>query len=83
VKFKTKRKAWNGVSPKSNTIYLENYNKIFKRVVSKKKTYAEELEEICRKQDEATDEFAASLGLKAELNPQYWRAKRKTEENKK
>jgi len=44
----------------------------------KKKTYAEELEEICKKQDEATDEFAASLGLKAELNPQYWRAKRKT-----
>jgi hypothetical protein len=31
VKFKTKRKAWNGPSPKSNTIYLENYNKIFKR----------------------------------------------------
>jgi len=31
VKFKTKRKAWNGASPKSNTIYLENYNKIFKR----------------------------------------------------
>jgi hypothetical protein len=44
----------------------------------KKKTYAEELEEICKKQDEATDEFATSLGLKAELNPQYWRAKRKT-----
>jgi|GEM_PF-5061248 hypothetical protein len=83
MKFKTKRKAWKGPSPKSNAIYLENYNKIFKRVVSKKKTYAEELEEICKKQDEATDEFAASLGLKAELNPQYWRAKRKTEENKK
>ena len=31
MKFKTKRKAWNGASPKSNAIYLENYNKIFKR----------------------------------------------------
>ena len=30
MKFKTKRKAWNGPYPKSNTIYLENYNKIFK-----------------------------------------------------
>ena len=45
----------------------------------KKKTYAEELEEICKKQDEATDEFAASFGLTAELNPQYWLSKRKTE----
>ena len=31
MKFKTKRKAWNGASLKSNAIYLENYNKIFKR----------------------------------------------------
>ena len=31
MKFKTKRKAWKGPSPKSNAIYLENYNKIFKR----------------------------------------------------
>jgi hypothetical protein len=30
VKFKTKRKSWNGPSPKSNLIYLENYKKIFK-----------------------------------------------------
>ena len=36
MKFKTKRKAWNGVSPKSNTIYLENYNKIFKRKKKRK-----------------------------------------------
>ncbi len=37
MKFKTKRKAWNGASPKSNTIYLENYNKIFKRKEKVKK----------------------------------------------
>jgi len=30
MKFKTKRKAWNGASRKSNSIYLENYKKIFK-----------------------------------------------------
>ena len=30
MKFKTKRKAWNGPSPKSNAIYLENFKKIFK-----------------------------------------------------
>jgi len=50
----------------------------------KKKTYAEELEEICRKQDEATDQFAVSLGLDVDLNPKYWlNQKKKVKKNAK
>jgi hypothetical protein len=32
MKFKSKQKAWNGPSKKSNVIYLKNYRKIFKRI---------------------------------------------------